>query len=334
MSKTFTLDPSRRLLQATDTTSSTETRRIVNHYADTGDSPAWIATSTDAGTNWTWERNVQGIDGDLAALQPSTGPAQIQLANLHGDVVATTDTSTATVGINTYFEQTEYGLPRATNTATPARYGWLGTEQRSNDALGGLTLMGVRLYNPTTGRFLQVDPVPGGNENAYNYPNDPINEFDLDGRWSFRKIKRAVANGAIKTFKMLAPGAIKAACASAAFAALVCTAISGGLVAVAMDLVRARILDGRWLSKKDVAISFAYGAAWAVGWKFIKKFGPTIVRAAGRALGAVARVLRKAGMGAIATTLGTYIAGGLTIAVGTIKRTNNPEHTGCGGKCR
>jgi hypothetical protein len=42
--------------------------------------------------------------------------------------------------------------------------------------------MGVRLYNSTTGLFLSTDPVPGGNRNAYNYPSDPMNAFDLDGR--------------------------------------------------------------------------------------------------------------------------------------------------------
>jgi len=43
--------------------------------------------------------------------------------------------------------------------------------------------MGVRLYNPTTGRFLTVDPVYGGNANDYDYCNgDPINCTDLDGR--------------------------------------------------------------------------------------------------------------------------------------------------------
>lgn len=43
-------------------------------------------------------------------------------------------------------------------------------------------LMGVRLYSPSIGRFLTVDPVFGGNPNAYVYPADPVNAFDLDGR--------------------------------------------------------------------------------------------------------------------------------------------------------
>ena len=43
--------------------------------------------------------------------------------------------------------------------------------------------MGVRLYNPTLGRFLTTDPVVGGNANPYDYcTGDPINCTDLDGR--------------------------------------------------------------------------------------------------------------------------------------------------------
>jgi hypothetical protein len=45
--------------------------------------------------------------------------------------------------------------------------------------------MGVRLYSPALGRFLQVDPVPGGSLNAYEYATqDPINVFDTSGRVS------------------------------------------------------------------------------------------------------------------------------------------------------
>ena len=66
----------------------------------------------------------------------------------------------------------------------------MGTKQRDADTIGGLTLMGARLYNPTTGRFLSRDPIAGGNDNTYTYPADPINQFDLSGltKWFYTKV--------------------------------------------------------------------------------------------------------------------------------------------------
>jgi RHS repeat-associated protein len=69
-----------------------------------------------------------------------------------------------------------------TLTAAAPSYGWVGAKQRTTSTLTGLVQMGIRLYNPTTGRFLSIDPVYGGNDNPYTYPADPVNMFDLNGR--------------------------------------------------------------------------------------------------------------------------------------------------------
>jgi hypothetical protein len=46
-------------------------------------------------------------------------------------------------------------------------------------------LMGARLYDPLTGRFLQVDSVFGGSCNAYDYAGqDPLNYTDVSGQAS------------------------------------------------------------------------------------------------------------------------------------------------------
>jgi len=183
---THTLDPAGRRLQATTTpTAGTATSTAVRHYTDGSDNPGWIADTTTG----TETRYTESLGGDLAAQITTTGTtttATLTLVDLHGDITATTTipaTGNAT-GISSWSDTTEYGLPRTgTTTPTdPARYNWLGGKQRATDTTG-LLLMGARLYNPTTGRFASVDPESGGNENAYNYPNDPIGMVDLDGRW-------------------------------------------------------------------------------------------------------------------------------------------------------
>jgi len=108
-----------------------------------------------------------------------TTSTTLELLDLRGDVAATANL--AGVGLAAAYGYDEFGDPVSPNGLT---YGWLGGKTRAGAGVGNLTLMGVRLYDPATGRFLQTDPVPGGSANPYDYcSQDPINCYDLQGTW-------------------------------------------------------------------------------------------------------------------------------------------------------
>lgn len=205
--QTHDYDPAGRRALATtsDTTTGAVTRTLRRVYADTSDNPALTIETLEASgldpQRTTTTRYLPGLTGDLTAthtLEDAT--TELMLADPHGDITATlTLPATGTpAGIDTWHDTDEYGNPRpGTPTgASPAGYGWHGTKERSTDTPAGLTLMGARLYNPLTAHFTSLDPVPGGNDTAYSYPNDPQNLMDLDGlRWICGCAGRAAYSG-------------------------------------------------------------------------------------------------------------------------------------------
>jgi hypothetical protein len=66
--------------------------------------------------------------------------------------------------------------------------------------------MGARVYVPSLGRFLQVDPVEGGTPNAYTYVTDPINSNDYSGMFSLKNLVKSV----VKTVSHVVKATVKA----------------------------------------------------------------------------------------------------------------------------
>ncbi len=165
-----TLAPSGRVLRRVVKVNGTSTEDTTFDYAGEGDSPTEsVPTGGSIVTTY-----VSGPDGLL--LSDTGGQPSYSVLDLHGDVVGTTSASGSFTANPT---TDEFGVGQQPSS----HLGWLGGKERFTVG-GGVALvqMGVRLYSPALGRFLQVDPVEGGSANDYDYVDqDPVNGFDLGG---------------------------------------------------------------------------------------------------------------------------------------------------------
>jgi len=201
----FALDPDGRINQVTTTSNGAETTKETYEYDDGSDSPAAISTYTDstAGEDATTILTRYITLGDLGMVASAgTDGITYQLTNLHGDIVATADNSGT---LESFSETDEFGNPLGQNAAPTetgtTRYSYLGSAQRASGMVGGITLMGARLFDSATGQFFSVDHVLGGTQTRYAYPEDPINCFDSNGQWSLGKLIHKVSAAVIKAAK-------------------------------------------------------------------------------------------------------------------------------------
>ncbi|MGD9696375.1 MAG: LamG-like jellyroll fold domain-containing protein [Thermoleophilia bacterium] len=170
---TYTLDPAGRQKSRGSNGRTLE-------YLYTGDTPLFerrggTVTSTT-------------IDGpeplaDYAGAGPS-GDKQLIFFNGHGDTAATTDAAGDRQG--PILTGDPFGVPDQAPPADTTTERYTGKWHKKLDTTSALVQMGVRLYDPALGRFLSVDPVDGGSANNYDYAlQNPVNVYDLDGRWAF-----------------------------------------------------------------------------------------------------------------------------------------------------
>ncbi|MGQ4434308.1 DNRLRE domain-containing protein [Streptomyces sp. SAS_260] len=175
--QTWTLDAADRLAAWTTETANaatwTQTASRTNHYGGDGDTPAWTQESAGALT-----RNIQDAVGEFSATTTASGGVVLQMTDIHGDVTVQLPLDSTQSAISSAYD--EYG--NLQDGDSHSRYGWLGGNQRSGETVTGSILMGLRLYDTTTGRFLSTDPVAGGSANAYDYAGaNPVTQEDPNG---------------------------------------------------------------------------------------------------------------------------------------------------------
>ncbi|TWF73456.1 RHS repeat domain-containing protein [Kitasatospora viridis] len=157
---------------------------------------------TLTGATVTGSRYYANPDGTVI-VRATGGTVTYQPTNTQGTAQLEVDSKTLTVTRRSY---DPYGNARGTAPSTWAdNHGYLG---RPADPTTGLDLLGARQYDPSTGRFLSVDPVfeagdpnqMGGYAYAGDNPStdsDPTGLFSFGGAWhklTHNSVTRALTN--------------------------------------------------------------------------------------------------------------------------------------------
>jgi RHS repeat-associated protein len=161
-------------------TETTGSNVVTKHYTGSSDNPAW-STNTAGVTDIYVSSLGTGLNSTVT-LDNGEKTVSLDVNDLRGNTVTRINVDTASTDSWVSFD--EYGNRDAASTGKLVTYDAYGQYERATTSQG-LILMGARLYNPITNQFTSPDPITGGNETSYTYPNDPINNTDFDGNWGW-----------------------------------------------------------------------------------------------------------------------------------------------------
>lgn len=261
----WTLDQAQR--RAAETTGTKTTAR---HYTDGSDNPGYVDVTENNVVTTT--RYGASLGGDLGLNISANGTdftAQVTLADPHGDIVATSDvtgTAAPAVGIAGWVDHDEYGNPLPAGSAASLTkgvgYGWVGAKQRATLDTG-LTLMGARVYNSSSGQFTSADPVFGGNSTTYAYPTDPVNSSDPTGKfeWCGKTCRGWIWWGANSIVSTVA----SSACTAITGLYFMCDVIVGATMGALDYYVKTTWVNRQEASWHDARMAGINGALQAMG---------------------------------------------------------------------